>query len=298
MKWKNVMLVKIIFTLIICVYSDALFNLNEQFIATYDRTRNHLISMIDPLIICNADNAIIIHRGKRFEVQVIPKLYHDLKAISHIPLKIYLTLMFNFGNLSDDNYIQLKQYLQDIHSLRNFIQFPSHIQKNQYDIIDLSTEYLRVILKTKFVDKNQLKEFCQQSRILFSINIELAARIHLDMLDSKIRPWYQNHFNDTERKSLKVLITGSKTARYGFLAKAYFFTLLGEQHEGKHIIFAESIDNEPKALEILGVWLLDAKASKYFFNGDSERLHRDVLADAAQTHVKRLFQKSKCLLSV
>ncbi|CAF3491651.1 unnamed protein product [Rotaria sp. Silwood1] len=292
------MLVKIIFTSIIYVYSDALFNLNEKFITTYDRTRNHLISMINPLIICNEDNAIIIHRGKRFEEQVIPKLYHDVKSISHIPLKIYLTLMFNLGNLSNDNYIELKQYLQDIRSLRNSFQFPSHIQKTQYDIIDLSIEYLRVILKTKFVDKIQLKKFCQQARILFSINIELAARIHLDMLDSKIRPWYQNHFNDTERKSLKVLILGSKTARYGFLAKAYFFTLLEEQDEGKHIVFAESIDNEQKALEILGAWILDAEASNNFFDGDTERLHRDVLADAAKTHVKQLFEKSKCSLSV
>jgi len=75
------------------------------------------------------------------------------------------------------------------------------------------------------------------------------------MLDSKIRPWYQNHFNDTERKSLKIVIMGPKTGRYGYLSKAYFYTLLGERHEGKHIIYAESIDNEQKALDILGIWL-------------------------------------------
>jgi len=113
------------------------------------------------------------------------------------------------------------------------------------------------------------------------------------MLDSKIRPWYQNHFNDTERKSLKIVIMGPKTARYGYLSKAYFYTLLGERHEGKHIIYAESIDNEQKALDILGIWLLDAKASKIFFDGDSERLHRDLLAGAARIYIKRLFNKSK-----
>jgi len=291
MKWKDILLVKIIFISILCIHSDILFSLNEQFLTTYDRARNHLISITTPLIICNQDNAIIIHRGKRYEEEVIPKLYHDLKSISHIPFKIYLTVMFDSGNLSENNYIELKQYLQDLYSLRNSIQFPADIQKNQYDIIDLSIKYLRVILKTKFIDKKQLKKFCQQARILFSTNIDLAARVQLDMLDSKIRPWYQNYFNDTERKSLKVIIMGPKTARYGYLEKAYFYALLGERHEGKHIIYAESIDNEQKALEILGIWLLDAKASRSFFDGDSERLHRDLLADAANVYIKRLFRK-------
>jgi hypothetical protein len=58
------------------------------------------------------------------------------------------------------------------------------------------------------------------------------------------------------------------------------------------VIYAESTDNEDKALEILGAWLLDAKASKNFFDGDSERLHRDILADAAKTHIERLFKTS------
>src|SRR5438093_644058 len=129
MRWKIILLIKIIFT--ICIYSnELLFNLNEQFISTYEHARNHLISHINPLIICNGDNATIIHRGKRYEEQVRPKLYHKLKSISHIPFKIYLTIMFESGNLSENNYFKLKQYLQDLHLLRNSIQFPLDIQKN------------------------------------------------------------------------------------------------------------------------------------------------------------------------
>lgn len=293
MKWKNNLLITIIFTSIVHIHSDELFNLNEQFIATYDRTRNYLVSMLNPLIICIKDKAIIIHRGKRYEEQVVPKLYHDLKSLSHVPFKIYLTVMFNSGNLSETNSIELQQYLEKIRSIRNSIHFPSDIQKTQYEILDLSIEYIQTILKTKFIDEIQLKNFCQQARHLFSINIEIAARAHLDMLDEKIRPWYQNRFNDTERNSLQVLITGSKTARHGSTEKAYFYKLLGERHEGKHIIYVENIDDEQKISEILGVWLLDAKASAMFFDGDIERLHRDILADAAKVHVKQLFERSK-----
>ncbi|CAF1250983.1 unnamed protein product, partial [Adineta steineri] len=268
-------------------------DLNKKFISTYDHARDYLISITNPLIICNGDDVIIIHRGKRYQEQVIPKLYHDLKSISHIPFKIYLTVMFNLGTLSDDNYTELKQYLQDIRSIRNSIQFPIDIQQTQYDIIDLSIEYLETILKTKFIDQTQLNEFCQQARHLFSVNIDLAARAQLDMLDTKMRPWYEERFNDTERNTLKILIMGSKTARYGYIEKSYFYTLLGERQEGDHIIYVEDADNEQRALEISGVWVLDARASASFFSGDSERLHRDVLADAGVAHIKRIFKTSK-----
>ena len=173
------------------------------------------------------------------------------------------------------------------------IQFPTNIQQNQYDIIDLSVNYLEKILKDKFVDEIQLQDFCQQARVLFTINIELAARAQLDMLDSKMRPWYEDRFDDNERRLLKVVIMGPKTARYGYLEKSYFYALFGERYEGKHIIYAESVDDEQKALQILGIWLLDARAGASFFDGDSERLHRDLLADAANKHIKRLFNKSK-----
>ncbi|CAF1249937.1 unnamed protein product [Adineta steineri] len=144
MTWNNHLLLIFIFTSIISIYSDELSDLNKKFISTYDHARDYLISITNPLIICNGDDVIIIHR-----------------------------------------------------------------------------------------------------------------------------------------------------ARYGYIEKTYFYTLLGERHEGNHIIYAENIDNEQRALEILGVWVLDARASASFFSGDSERLHRDVLADAGVAHIKRIFKTSK-----
>ena len=289
----SIFLFQIFCTLILSIHCDELAKLNEQFISTYNRARDHLISHLDPLIICNADNVVIIHRGKRFEEQVTPKLYHDLKSISHIPFKIYLTLLLDNEHLSDEIHNELEQYLRELHSQRKSLEFPAEILQTQYEIIDLSIEYLQEILKTKLIDRNRLKTFCQQAHNLFSKNIDLAAKLALNMLDFKIRPWYQTQFNQTERDRLKVVITGPQTARHGYLVKSYFYALLHESHEGNHIIFAENIDTEQKALEVLGVWLLDAQAGQSFFNGDGERLHRDLLSDAANLHIKHLFLKSK-----
>ncbi|CAF0998942.1 unnamed protein product [Adineta ricciae] len=281
------------FLFILHVRSNDLVNLNEHFLATYARARDHLLSQTSPLIICIRDNIIIHYRGKRYEEQVIPKSYHDLKAISHIPFKIYLTVMFDTVGLSEDNSIELQRYLDNIQTIRNILQFPQDILQNQYDIIDLSIRYLNTILSTKLVDRKELKQFCEEAHRLFALNIELAAQMHLDLLDEKVRVWYYERFNETERDALRVTIIGPKTARHGFLEKTYFYHLIGEKREGKHIIYAENVESEEKALEVLGIWMLDAKAAAMFFEGDTERLHRDLLSDATAKYIKGLFKKSK-----
>ncbi|CAF1171132.1 unnamed protein product [Adineta ricciae] len=281
------------FLFILRVRSNDLVNLNENFLATYTRARDHVLSQTSPLIICIRDNIIIHHRGKRYKERVIPKLYHDLKAISHIPFKIYLTVMFDTDGLSEDNFIELQRYLDNIQTIRNTLEFPQDILQNQYDIIDLSIRYLRTILSTKLVDRNQLKQFCKEARRLFALNIELAAQAHLDLLHEKVRVWYFERFNETERDTLRITITGPKTARHGFLEKTYFYHLIGEKHEGKHIIYAENVKTEEEALEVLGIWMLDAEAAAIFFEGDTERLHRDLLSDATAKYIEGLFKKSK-----
>ncbi len=54
----------------------------------------------------------------------------------------------------------------------------------------------------------------------------------------------------------------------------YLARLLREPGEGRRIIYAESMFDEQKALNLLGTHWLDASATIFF--GDSLRLHRDL----------------------
>ncbi|CAF0851918.1 unnamed protein product [Didymodactylos carnosus] len=274
---------------------NLLLDLNTQFLNNYQRAKGHITNNIDPLIILNGDFAILSHNKQRIEEKVIPKLYHDLKTISHIPFNIYLLLIFDVKHkLSTNKTVELKQYLKDLRHIRlqlNKFDFHSHkMDKNQYQIIDLSIDYIRNILKTKRIDNNNLNEFCIKARSLFTINIEYAAQIHLDMLHSKVGKWYNIRFNETEKQHTKILIFGMKTARHGHLEKSYFYRLFGEKREGNHILYIENMSEEQQGIDILGTWILDSKASSTFF-GNKEHLHQDVLMDASKKYIKKLFKK-------
>ena len=67
----------------------------------------------------------------------------------------------------------------------------------------------------------------------------------------------------------------------------YFLRLLHESHEGGRVVYAESLWEEPQALDLLGTHLLDGRVGEAFF-GDSARMHRDLLGDTAKRYLPRL----------
>jgi hypothetical protein len=67
-------------------------------------------------------------------------------------------------------------------------------------------------------------------------------------------------------------------------ATQYFARLLGENGEGKRIVYAESIFEESRALNLLGAHLLDTRIGSAFFD-DAGRMHRDLLSDAAREYL-------------
>ena len=67
----------------------------------------------------------------------------------------------------------------------------------------------------------------------------------------------------------------------------YFLRLLREPREGRRVVYAESLWEEPEALDLLGTHLLDGSVGEAFF-GDTMRMHRDLLGDAAKEYLPRL----------
>ena len=68
------------------------------------------------------------------------------------------------------------------------------------------------------------------------------------------------------------------------LAVQYFSKLLGVRGEGEKIIYAESIFQPTRAIQILGTSLLDAQIGEGYF-GDPWRMHRDLLGNAAAVYL-------------
>jgi hypothetical protein len=84
-----------------------------------------------------------------------------------------------------------------------------------------------------------------------------------------------------------VVVIGSALPRKDNVAVQYFARLLGVPGEGPRLVYAESLWDEARAVNLLGTHELDTAIGSAFF-ADPRRMHRDLLADAAAEHLKRL----------
>ncbi len=90
-----------------------------------------------------------------------------------------------------------------------------------------------------------------------------------------------------EWRRLRVVVIGVHMARDDELATQYFLRLLGEATEGRRVVYAEGLWDEPRALDLLATHMIDGSVGAAFFGLDL-RMHRDVLGDAARAYLDEL----------
>ena len=268
--------------------ADPLIDLNQAFREAYARCRERLVNRSGPIILVEGDSLVLLHNGKRREAKVVPDVYHTLKAVSHVPLAVYVMLV-PLKNAPLD-----KECLEGLRAYRERVVQAEPSLKNrglsedtltrQQEIIRAALRFLDFALDKKQVTADELCKFTHDLGSKLLANAADAARAEMDALDKQVRGWRATLPAD-EWQKLHVVIMGSALPRQGNLATQYFAHLLGEKGEGRRIVYAESIFEESCALNLLGTHLLDTRIGSAFFD-DAERMHRDLLSDAAREYFK------------
>jgi hypothetical protein len=270
--------------------ADPLVDLNQAFREAYARCRQRLVDRGGPVIVIEGDNLVLLHNGKRHEAKVVPDVYHTLKAVSHVPLAVYVMLLPLADLPLDRESVEaLQAYRQRVAQAELSLKdrgLSEETLVRQKEIIRAALGFLDSTLDKKQVAADELCKFTRDLGSKLLANADDAARAQLDGLEGRVRAWRATLTED-EWKNLHVVIIGSAMPRQGNLATQYFAHLLGEKGEGRRIVYAESIFEEPRALNLLGTHLLDTRIGSAFFD-DAERMHRDLLSDATREYLKRV----------
>ena len=269
--------------------ADPLLSLNDTFREAYSRCRQGFISRGGDVILVESDDIVLIHKGERSQVRFVPDSFHVLKAVSHMPLAAYVMLVeFEGAPLGKENLEALRVYRQRIAqiepSLKDRGLSETVLQRHQ-EIIQASVVFLDSVLEKKLVTHDELGKFARELGPKLLASAVDATQAEMDALDKQVTAWRAVRSED-DWKNLRVVVMGSALPRRGNLAVQYFSQLLGEKGEGKRIVYAEALFDEKRALNLLGTHLLDTRIGVDFFD-DPERMHRDLLADAAAEYLKK-----------
>ncbi|MDH3943423.1 MAG: hypothetical protein OEV06_04955 [Anaerolineae bacterium] len=280
-------------------YESLITDLNQAFHHTY----NHLIHQTHetlgqtgtPVIIIFGDKVMLFHDGQRETVEIIPGLYHRLKAISHVSFGVYITLAGNgYGPLSDHVRRELDHEQGLIRAALAILDqepIPAEILPLQRATLENAGEIIHSVLERGSVDEDELAEFALQNAPLYLENAAHSAQLELDLLHETVMGWRES-VGEEQWDSLYVVICAGHQARYRELTRQYFQKLF---HEGEmqgvqdenRVIYAEHIYDVDAALDLLARHINDRGASLAFF-GSRTRLQEDLMSDAAAGYLEKI----------
>jgi len=261
--------------------------LNGEFRTEYQQALAATLAQPGPMILEEGDNLILVRNGERTSVNIKPAGYHELKAVAHIPLALYVMLSFPpETTISADRRERLQHYhdlmISAYESLPRRHFTPVQLQRQKM-IFNAGLELLRRALGTGEVSAAALKIFTRTVSPILLSNVADATALEMRELYATTAAW-KKQLTPAEWNSLHVVMMGPHMPRDQECSIQFFERLFHEREEGERIIYAESLWNEKDALNLLATHVVDESAGQAFF-GDPMRMHRDLLADAAKAYL-------------
>jgi hypothetical protein len=273
---------------------DPFTTLNDASRIAYRLAKNAALARTGPVILVEGDDLVLRRGAERTQVRFIPEVYHVLKAVSHVTLAIDVSLATH----ADENPLD-EGALKDLRDYRALLPpvlerlrnsgLDAEQQERARSILSQSATFLDSIIESRVNSKEKRSTFTHRMWPLITMNGESAARAALDGLHRQVSLW-KRQLSPDEWKRLTVVIMGTQLPRKGNLAVQYFARLLGEPGEGRRIVYAEALFDEPRALDLLATRLVDTQVGVDFFN-DPLRMQRDLLSDAAEQYLPILIDR-------
>ena len=240
------------------------------------------------MLLVVGDDLVLRNGAKRSQVHVIPAIYHTLKTFDHIPLAIDVTLAAH----SDENPLgqavvqKLREYQELFPAARERISksgLDAEQCARQEAIVDACSEFIDSVIQKRHCSSGERIAFTRRMTPLLLANASAAARAQIDALHRQACEW-KRQMTVEEWNRLTVIVIGRPLRRKGNLTVQYFARLLGEPGEGRRIIYAEGLGEEPRALDLLATYLVDTQVGVDFFN-DPLRMTQDLLYDVARDYL-------------
>lgn len=246
------------------------------------------LSTIPAVIIVSGDDLILRKKDKRVVATVIPPEFHALKCVAHSMLGLFAHLSYEPGKPLGEQRIKTLQEYRDILAAAGpaaeAFEFDADTLARQKRIISRGLVFIDAVLKAGQVSADDLAKYCRESRQDALANAAAAARAQLRATHRQVMEWKKDMTAD-EWNSLTVIVQGMQTPRVENAAVQYFARLFGgTRGEGRRVVYAESLWDEEKDMNLLGTLRLDGKLSVAVFN-DHFRMYRDLLADAARSAI-------------
>lgn len=262
--------------------------LDQRFMAIYEAARAKLLDRQKQKALIVIDDDVLLLYRTGHPVQSFPglrpPLYVKMKTLGHMALAVYCLLHEQTDQpLAATARAAIADYRAAVNASTceldthkeaalGVLAQPSQIPAKVLAALDRA-------LADDYVLPATLAAFAADLRHDILPVLAAAAKAQLDACHERVMRIRNEILSPEQWRDVRVLVLGPYMARQGQNFLQYFSQLLDTPMHGDQRLVYYDGDDLAAAFDRLGTTMLDAEASAAIF-GSSERLHRDVLADA------------------
>ena len=269
--------------------ADPLASLNTSARSSYRITRKRILAGLGPIVLVEGDHLVLLRDGTREQAVIRTGVYHAEKSIAHLALALEAIVGDVDGPLDDQRLGELRDLRARALAALDELSagdYSAAAKARQREIVTSFTRVIDAALAARSIAHADYLRSARAVAPLLLENADDAARAELDAIHAQVTAWRQA-LGPAAWSHVYVVVFGSHMARDQSLELQYFERLLGEPTEGGHVVFAENVGDESKALDLLATHVIDARLGESYF-GDPARMHRDLLSDAARKYLQTL----------
>ncbi len=249
--------------------SPALDAANATFHEAYDKTRDDARRVV-PVLVVLADRLVLRNGEQRAAVDFSPELFHVIKSVVHVPLAAYIATL---GAAPTPALAERTRAARASVAQRR--DEPEIVQR-LLAILDATLAFLDA--------PGDAEDFARRMGPQLLASTDDATCLQLRALDRAATTLLEK-LTASERAEAHVVVAGAHQARARSLGMQYFAKVLGEDAAALRLAYAESVETEDEAVQLVGTRRVDRAIGHAFF-GDAERLQRDVLGDSAKSRLQ------------
>jgi len=264
---------------------------DERFHASYARFRD-AAAHAGPVLVLLGDSLILLDGERRIELLANAPANRTLKAAAHIPVGVFTTLEQRRERASEPLDEHTARRLRELQYLpacgaQELAGLDADVRVEVEAVLDKSRAFVDAVLAQNGCRAPELAQFAADIGPALLRLIERATLLELDALHAAVEDVVQR-LSAEERQQLEVVVAGAHQARARNLGLQYFKLRFGEEpdHDAR-VTYAESATDEQQARALVGTRRVDRAIAAAFF-GDSNRMQRDLLGDAAARALSRV----------
>lgn len=252
---------------------------NDDFHALYGEARARA-SYDAPVFVILGDELIVLRKGERCASSFAPRAFHIIKSVAHAPVSLFVL----FEGDAPPSRTQLRSLMQRIESASAGALDEPDLSSSRADldlVLRACLELLDTALAVGAPSPSQREAFAARVGPSLLRLASEATKLQLSALHEQTERVLAD-LSPAERAALHVVVAGDHQARVRSLAMQYFRKRLNEPATAeRRVTYAEAVRSEQEAFALVGTQRLDRAIARAFF-GESTRLQRDILGDAAE----------------